>query len=77
MYPDKTTDKIMIPQERYNELLKLEGKVDVLLYLIDQRLFYIAEEDKPRIIKLLTMDRKAYELPPVTDDLADALQYSD
>ena len=71
---------IMIPQSRYNELLKLEARVDVLFYLTKTD-FYVARDVILSILRLAeqpeTVSTYADGKSVTTDDLSDALQYTD
>jgi len=66
-YNKKNEDKIMIPQWRYAELLKIEGNVDVFLYLMDAKLVYVANEDQAHIHKILNRGRQFLPFQPSDD----------
>lgn len=86
MYPEKTTDKIMIPQWEYRKLRDIATRVDVLLAEIDAEVIrhetegykYEAEFKASYIKRILAPHREVLvaeakdvsELPPAFDDLA-------
>ena len=90
MYPEKTTDKIMIPQWEYRKLRDIATRVDVLLAEIDAEVVrhetegykyeaefkasYIKRILAPHSEKQYTNDLKDVE---TMDTLADALGYTE
>ena len=90
MYPDKTTDKIMIPQWEYRKLRDIATRVDVLLAEIDAEVIrhetegykyeaefkatYIKRILAPHSEKQYTNDIRDVE---TLDTLADALGYTE
>lgn len=90
MYPDKTTDKIMIPQWEYRKLRDIATRVDVLLAEIDAEVIrhetdgykyeaefkatYIKRILAPHSEKQYTNDIRDTE---TLDTLADALGYTE
>ena len=90
MYPEKTTDKIMIPQWEYRKLRDIATRVDVLLAEIDAEVIrhntegykyeaefkasYIKRILAPHLEKQYTNDLKDVE---TMDTLAEALGYTD
>ena len=87
MYPEKTTDKIMIPQWEYRKLRDIATRVDVLLAEIDAEVVrhdkegytFEANFGATYIKRILAPHReKEYaEISPAKDDLADALGYTE
>lgn len=87
MYPEKTTDKIMIPQWEYRKLRDIATRVDVLLAEIDAEVVrhdkegytFEANFGATYIKRILAPHReKEYaEIPPAQDDIADALGYTE
>jgi hypothetical protein len=90
MYPEKTTDKIMIPQWEYRKLRDIATRVDVLLAEIDAEVIrhetegykyeaefkasYIKRILAPHSEKQYTNDIRDVE---TLDTLADALGYTE
>lgn len=78
MYPEKTTDKIMIPQWEYRKLRDTATRVDVVLSEMEANRYMSIEEVKrilaPHCEKQYTNDLKDVE---TMDTLADALGYTE
>lgn len=78
MYPDKTTDKIMIPQWEYRMLRDTATRVDVVLNEMDADRYMTIEEVRrilaPHREKEYTNDLKDVE---TMDTLSDALGYTE
>lgn len=74
MYPEKTTDKIMIPQWEYRRLRDIATRVDVVLGEMEADQFLRVEDIK----RILAPHRENPAAQIETaDDLADVLDYTE